>query len=786
MSDPATTIQIAEVPDKQIFPLESELIPLKVLLEVFKQNKQFPYKATFSVDPGIEIHNKYIGAANLQKQITAMDNDDTDQEAFKAILKRIVPDIFYEEKQATVSRPFSMDTLYRTPSFEKQFDEKEWAIRLDPDANIARARCKDIVGAGLIILDQLYNKQLRLPYRHVITMVNIPTGLERYYELSMNSRFIKVKANGPLAPISENTILELLKRTTDADFWLSVFPPEQFEFSGFHVINKIDITDEEVISRLKSKFLIETKDEVNPQEAQTFIQTMLRSYLGVPGLQVGFSGIDSESGEIIPEKNTSIISELGVDLQALYDEEVIDEPYRIALRSGEPIVISDLEPLEKKSKSAKALLDANIRSLILMPAHNEQGVIDGLMEFTCQVPRGLNSLQLQKLNEISYLFELGNQRFNREIQNRTTEFIQRQFTSIHPSVAWKFNEVAMNHEVNLGRPNYDGEIPPIVFEQLHPLYGQADIVGSSSLRNEAIREDLIYNLELVARLSTSWLKRKHHLLLEMYLKKIETQIEKLKEGYISSDESTTIDFLKQEIHPLLDRLSDTDSKYKIRELEKYYGHLDDNLGILYKTRKAYEHSVNLLNKGIGEYLEQEDEKLQEELPHYFEKYKTDGVEYNMYFGKSILRKGDFSQVELRNMRLWQLRTMIGMTRKSQELSVSLPVSLETAQLIFVYSDVLDIRFREDEKQFDVDGAYNVRYEILKKRIDKATVKGTNERLTLAGKIAIVYMQERDKREYIEYLRFFVEKGLLENSIEDLELNPLQGAEGLHALRVTPV
>jgi hypothetical protein len=221
-------------------------------------------------------------------------------------------------------------------------------------------------------------------------------------------------------------------------------------------------------------------------------------------------------------------------------------------------------------------------------------------------------------------------------------------------------------------------------------------------------------------------------------------------------------------------------------LEKYYSQLDENLGILYETRKAYEQSVNMLNKGMGEYLEEEDEKLQMELPHYFEKYKTDGVEYNMYFGKSILRKGDFSEVELRNMRLWQLQTMVGMTNRSKEIASTLPVTLETAQLIFVYGDVLDIRFREDEKQFDVDRAYNVRYEILKKRIDKATVLGSNERLTLAGKIAIVYLQERDKREYLEYLNFFVEKGLIEPTIEDLELNRLQGAEGLHALRVTPV
>ena len=92
----------------------------------------------------------------------------------------------------------------------------------------------------------------------------------------------------------------------------------------------------------------------------------------------------------------------------------------------------------------------------------------------------------------------------------------------------------------------------------------------------------------------------------------------------------------------------------------------------------------------------------------------------------------------------------------------------------------------DEKQFDVDGSYNVRYEIIKKRIDKSNIKETNERLTQAGKIAIVYLQEEDKQEYMRYLEYLISKGCIEPEIEDLELDRLQGAEGLHALRVTEI
>jgi hypothetical protein len=175
--------------------------------------------------------------------------------------------------------------------------------------------------------------------------------------------------------------------------------------------------------------------------------------------------------------------------------------------------------------------------------------------------------------------------------------------------------------------------------------------------------------------------------------------------------------------------------------------------------------------------------MQTILPHYFEKYKTDGIEYNIYLGESILNNGNFNAGDIKNFRLWQLVNTCEITKMVHSLSPQLAVPLTTAELIFVYNNELSIRFRMDEKKFDVDGAYNVRYEILKKRIDKALVKGTKERLTISGKIAIVYLSDSDKAEYLEYFEYLRSKKLIESEIEDLELEKLQGAEGLRALRI---
>ena len=109
--------------------------------------------------------------------------------------------------------------------------------------------------------------------------------------------------------------------------------------------------------------------------------------------------------------------------------------------------------------------------------------------------------------------------------------------------------------------------------------------------------------------------------------------------------------------------------------------------------------------------------------------------------------------------------------------------LGITSLILAHSNPLAIRFRLDEKRFDVDGAYNIRYEILKKRIDKAYIKGTSERLTQPGKLSIVYSQDWEADEYLQYLNYLQSIGYLDQNIERLDLEDLQGTTGLQALRV---
>lgn len=137
-----------------------------------------------------------------------------------------------------------------------------------------------------------------------------------------------------------------------------------------------------------------------------------------------------------------------------------------------------------------------------------------------------------------------------------------------------------------------------------------------------------------------------------------------------------------------------------------------------------------------------------------------------------------------DLRYWQLKTIAKTEKKYQNLKSFLPYELEVASLILVYNETIDIRFRMDERRFDVDGAFNTKYEIIKKRLEKAYLKNSDERLTVPGKISIVYFTEEDRQMYLKFIEKLKQKKLILDETEEFEIEELPGITGLRALRVS--
>ena len=387
-----------------------------------------------------------------------------------------------------------------------------------------------------------------------------------------------------------------------------------------------------------------------------------------------------------------------------------------------------------------------------------------------------------KLHEVLPLFSMAVQRSMEELNARIQTQIKEKFTAIHPVVEWRFRKAVLD---SLDRHGDGGglELEPIVFEKVYPLYALSDIRGSSTQRALAIRHDLLAQLQLAKDVVQAAHQARGLPVLDELLYRIDKHVVQIETGLASGGEVGVISFLRSDVERLFDRLQEFGPGVRAR-IEAYRAAVDPRLRSVYRQRRVFEESVTRLTETISSYLDLEEQAAQGMFPHYFEKQKTDGVDHQIYIGAALVEDGRFDPLYLKNLRLWQLMVVCGIAARADQLTKNLPVPLQTTHLILVQHAPLSIRFRFDEKRFDVDGAYDIRYEIVKKRIDKAVVKGATERVTQPGKIAIVYAQPGEALEYRGYIEYLQHLGYLSGEVEDLELEEFQGVHGLRALRVT--
>jgi len=457
--------------------------------------------------------------------------------------------------------------------------------------------------------------------------------------------------------------------------------------------------------------------------------------------------------------------------------------YERAVIQNRPVIIDDLAAWTDRTRWEEELVAAGARTFVCAPLHYQDRVI-GTLELISHRPGDLNATHLPKLEEVLPLFSMAVQRSVEELDARVQAMIKEKCTAVHPVVEWRFRKAVFNTIERKSESVSDAaaEMEPIVFENVYPLYGLADIRGSSVQRGAAIQADLLTQLRLAADVLRAAREARALPALDELRFRVDKRIAQVQRSLNSGDEIGIVGFLRANVESLFDHLGTFGTDVRAR-IQLYRGALDARLGVVYRRRQLFEESVTRIAEAVSAYLDREELAAQVMFPHYFEKQKTDGVDYQIYVGPSLLEDGRFDPLCLKNLRLWQLMLTCGIAVRAHQLRDRLPVPLETTHLILVQHTPRSIRFRFDEKRFDVDGAYDIRYEIVKKGIDKAVVEGTSDRVTQPGKIAIIYSQNPEGREYRGYIEYLQSLGYLTSEVEELDLGELQGVQGLHALRV---
>lgn len=723
-----------------------------------------------------EVMRRVEKAPELRVPISDLSLLDDHHELLEILMLFLTPPADRETQLFKFGNPFEFTPIYTSEAMQKLMSMQDACYSFG--SAIEEVRARHLIMVGCFILERVYGVEINVSPTAMLTVKDPVTNLDRYYKPTMDDRYIKVQVEGETPKLSRKKIQRLLNNISDTDLWLETLPANKFSFHGIHLSMLTEVTEEEALSRLKHRLI--SRDAVLDIERVRELANLTRVHFKNSDLQLGLTAIDYPSNRTIDHEYRIRFNFLNDEVSKITDDAFRGSVYDRAFRSREAVLINDLTALRKTTKLEELLLKHGIKSILVAPLLDQERNVIGMVELGSPHVYGINAFMEIKFREIRGLFRTAVERSREYIDNRIEAIMREQYTSLHSSVEWRFTEAAFNI---LERQDAGKQDAPevISFKEVYPLYGQADIVGSSRLRNSAIYQDLVDNMRAGRFLLVQALDLVDFPLIQQVIMRIDNHLLTSVNEFDNSHEIQFSEFIHRQLTPLIEELSNQHPELADMS-DNYFSDLDTDLGLFYRVRHDYEESVQRLNRTLSEFFTGRDQAAQETLPHYFEKYKTDGVEYEIYAGQSLLKNRQFSEVHLRNLRLSQLIDMCEATRLVNQVSVELPMPLRTAQLIFAYTSPLDIKFRMDEKRFDVDGDYNVRYEILKKRIDKATINQGGERLTLANMISIVYLQDRDKDEYMDYLNYLHQAGYVDGEIEDLVLDPLQSVNGLRGLR----
>ena len=645
-----------------------------------------------------------------------------------------------------------------------------------------------------LILNEFYGTTLNFS-RPLFYDIPTADGVIKHYRILYNADFLDILPTEKAVTLTAEDIDLLLNSYDNLELWQSKFPKESWILRGFAIMTLYDATVENAVSIFKEKLL-----GLNAAGFEENMQSIFRSIYRIPDIKVGFTLYNQEEDQFttsdpFSQYMTSFIVQGHSHKEA--HMLLCSSSYNCLVKKKEYFAISDVS--EFVASDPENLLGnyfhrQGIKSFILAPVV-KNGQLLGVLELLSLRTKELNSINANKLEVVMPYLTDTMERLVVEMQNEIQAVIQEKYTAIHSSVYWKFRE-EVQQLIAHRETGKDYELQEIVFPDVYPLYGQIDIKGSSEVRNASVQQDLQLQIKTLCPLIKQLSNPVYTVASREASGKSATgdpsgqtdvfsEVQELLREYLveltfplrAGTEQSVTAYLANEVHPLLQRYAPDP------RVQTYFAETDKEKGAFHLQRRKYETTISIINNKLSDVIDRNQTIAQVLFPHYYERFKTDGIEHNLYIGASISPRLQFSLQKLYDLRLWQLQTLCEMEIAHHRLKAELPYPLDVTSLILVYNATIAIRFRMDEKRFDVDGSYNARFEIVKKRIDKAFIKDTSERITQSGKITIVFSSHTEEQEYLRYIKTLQSQMILEEDIEQFDIEDLQGVSGLKAIRV---
>ena len=540
--------------------------------------------------------------------------------------------------------------------------------------------------------------------------------------------------------------------------------PDRYRVEGVLLLEGLDVTIEHQIQQIV-QLLLGRESILRPEGFRQLDQALRSLFRADKSLILS---AEQDPARLFSETESQELSVTNYSLEFLQGSH-----FQEASKSNQICYIPDLRS-NAPSECDRQLLESGVCSLLLIPLmigvtpNNDktQQQTMGLVGLTSRDPHQFNNGDLRHAKQLISPFTVA---LRQALQQRITRF-----SNIHPSVESRF--VQESERRSWGLPP-----EPIVFRNVYPLYGLSDIRGSSKERNRVIQEDLLTQFQLAQAIVEAVCEYEKTPLVEQLRLDLMDQIEHLQEGVTVDSEVTALEYLQNDLEIYFDYFGKCGVKAS-EAVQAYTAASANDHQCIYTARARYDETVRQINQRLRETWEDWQVTMQKIIPHYCDIECTDGIDHMIYVGKSI--HSDFSLFHLRSLRYEQLKAICDCARTALKIQQEYDTHMQLTHLVLIQDIFLDIFHDEKtERLFDVGGTRDTRYEIVKKRIDKAVDERSRERITQPGMLTLVYSTNKEWDEYQKYLSYLARESWVETKVQHGNIEPLQGVTGLKFARV---
>lgn len=232
------------------------------------------FKAFFSLDPLLDFWRNHLvpvcgdmdamfasferqlgDTPELQGDVEDISMIENFHDILIPIMSVVFPPASWDTDIAGALTPYTSRAVYVSPRFRELLVDHNGLLkgRVKDDEGISeRARR---LRAYFLILDKIYGIRQGIDTPVIRIVKDEATGLDRYYRVTPDVKFVQVRSIGAPRQLSEKDRAMIMGNLSDPEVLAHYIPAGRFEFRGFTAIQAVDVTNFEIISALEKDLI---------------------------------------------------------------------------------------------------------------------------------------------------------------------------------------------------------------------------------------------------------------------------------------------------------------------------------------------------------------------------------------------------------------------------------------------------------------------------------------------------------------------------------------------------